>query len=59
VVNLNPLLPLVVIFYQAERGRVEIGSGVRMEVRGVCYHLGRDVEPKILSVKFTLISELW
>jgi hypothetical protein len=30
-----------------------------MEVRGVCYHLGEDVEPKNLSVKFTLISELW
>jgi hypothetical protein len=29
-----------------------------MEVRGVSYHLGGDVEPKNLSVKFTLISEL-
>ena len=30
-----------------------------MEVRGVCYQLGGDVEPKNLSVKFTLISESW
>jgi hypothetical protein len=28
-----------------------------MEVRGVCYHLGGDVEPKNLSVKFTLNLE--
>jgi hypothetical protein len=56
VVNLNPLLPLVVIFYQGERGGVEVEawwrerSGVKMEVRGVCYHLGGDVEPKNLSM---------
>jgi hypothetical protein len=25
----------------------------------VCYHLGGDVEPKNLSVKFTLIIESW
>ncbi len=28
-----------------------------MEVRGVCYQLGGDVEPKNLSVKFTLNLE--
>ncbi len=34
-------------------------SRVKMEVRGVWYHLGGDVEPKKLSVKFTFISESW
>ncbi len=59
VVNLNPLLPLVAIFYQGEgNGGVEAQRS-KVEVRGLCYRLGVDVEPKNLSVKFTLISESW
>ncbi len=53
----------MVIFYQGERGGVEVEveaqRSLKMEVRGVCYHLGGDMEPKNLTVKFTLISESW
>jgi hypothetical protein len=48
MVNLNPLLPLVDIFYQGERGGVEVKHGGVEAQRSKnggerkCYHLGGD-----------------